>query len=223
LPNSDITATVLAEIAALLQPGAIILDTTTSAPEHAEAFAAQLQQYGVSYLEANVGGSSDQVRRHDAIAICGGELNAYEQCSELLDLLFRRKFYVGACGSASRMKLVLNLVLGLNRAVLAEGLSFAIANGLDLAPALEILRAGPAFSRVMDTKGDKMIQADFSAQARLSQHLKDVRLILTQGGRLGAKLPFTELHRQILQALEEAGYGHEDNSVVIRAFQAVSQ
>lgn len=223
LPNSDVTTTVLAEIASSLKPGTIVLDTTTSDPEHAEAFAAQLHRRGLSYLEVNVGGSSDQVRNHDAIGICAGAPESYSQCSDLLNLLFRRTFYVGVSGAASRMKLVLNLVLGLNRAILGEGLCFAMANGIDAEAAMEILRAGPAYSRVMDTKGEKMIKAEFSAQARLSQHLKDVRLILTQGGRLGAKLPFTELHRQILQALEEAGYGEEDNSAVIRAFRAASQ
>lgn len=218
LPNSQITATVLTEIAPSLHAGAIILDTTTSDPEHAEAFAAQLERAGVSYLETNVGGSSDQVRRHDAIVICGGPPKAYSDCSEFLGLLFRRSFYVGTAGAANRMKLVLNLVLGLNRAVLAEGLGFAIANGIDPRTALEILRVGPAYSRVMDTKGSKMIDADFTAQAYLAQHLKDVHLILTLGETSGAKLPFSRLHREILETLEQAGYGREDNSAIIRAF-----
>jgi 2-hydroxy-3-oxopropionate reductase len=76
------------------------------------------------------------------------------------------------------MKLVVNLVLGLNRAVLAEGLAFSRACGFDPNDALRILAAGPAYSRAMDMKGRKMLDEEFSPQARLSQHLKDVRLIL---------------------------------------------
>ena len=70
----------------------------------------------------------------------------------------------------------------------------------------------------METKGGKMIAEDFQPQARLSQHLKDVRLILDAGGRSGAQLPFSQLHREILERLEQAGYGDADNSAVIKAF-----
>ena len=60
------------------------------------------------------------------------------------------------------MKLVVNLVLGLNRAVLAEGLAFARRCGLDPEAVLEILQSGAAYSRVMDAKGRKMIDGDFA-------------------------------------------------------------
>jgi 2-hydroxy-3-oxopropionate reductase len=116
------------------------------------------------------------------------------------------------------MKLVVNLVLGLNRAVLAEGLSLARACGLDLAATLQVLRAGAAYSRVMDTKGHKMIAEEFQPQARLSQHLKDVRLILTEAERVGAVVPLSRLHRALLEEVEAGGWGEEDNSAVIRAF-----
>jgi 3-hydroxyisobutyrate dehydrogenase-like beta-hydroxyacid dehydrogenase len=118
------------------------------------------------------------------------------------------------------MKLVLNLVLGLHRAVLAEALCFASAMDLDPAAALEVLKAGPAYSRVMDTKGHKMLACDFSVEARLSQHLKDVRLILAAGARCGAHLPLSFVHRMILEQAEAAGFGPADNSAVIQAFRS---
>ena len=82
----------------------------------------------------------------------------------LFDCFARQWFYLGPWGTAARMKLVVNLVLGLNRAVLAEGLAFARACGLDPAVALGVLRAGAAYSRVMDTKGPKMVGRDFEPQ-----------------------------------------------------------
>ena len=66
---------------------------------------------------------------------------------------------MGPCGSGARMKLVSNLVLGLNRAVLAEGLAFAELLGVDASLALEVLKAGTTSSRVMDNKGPKTIAA----------------------------------------------------------------
>jgi 3-hydroxyisobutyrate dehydrogenase-like beta-hydroxyacid dehydrogenase len=70
----------------------------------------------------------------------------------------------------------------------------------------------------MDTKGPKMVAGDFTTQGKLSQHLKDVRLILSEGDRVGATLPLSALHRELLEGLEAAGLGEADNSAIIRAF-----
>ena len=112
------------------------------------------------------------------------------------------------------MKLVTNLVLGLNRAALAEGLAFAQQLDLDLTQTLDVLRRSMAYSRIMDTKGEKMITQDFTPQAKLSQHLKDVRLMLAASV---LPLPLSETHRRLLEKAEVLGYGEADNSAVIRA------
>lgn len=117
------------------------------------------------------------------------------------------------------MKLAVNLVLGLHRAVLAEGLAFAEACGLDPRQTLEILKSGPAASRVMDVKGEKMLTGDFALEARLSQHLKDVRLILDAGRAARSPLPLSTLHAELLQALVERGCGDLDNSAIRKAFE----
>jgi 3-hydroxyisobutyrate dehydrogenase-like beta-hydroxyacid dehydrogenase len=114
------------------------------------------------------------------------------------------------------MKLVTNLVLGLNRAVLAEGLALAAALKLDLSATLAIMRRGPAYSRAMDTKGDKMIRGDFTPEARLSQHLKDVRLIIEAGEAGGLPMPLSKVHRGVLEQAEASGFGGQDNSAIIR-------
>ncbi len=219
LPTSSIGAQVLAQIEPFLAPGAIVLDTTTGDPHDIAAFGARLQSLGVHYLDSTVGGSSRLVREGAAIYICGGEKAAFDACLDLFQSFGGRAFHLGPCGAGARMKLVLNLVLGLNRAVLAEGLAYAIADGIDPAAALEILQAGPAYSRAMDAKGHKMLARDYSVEARLSQHLKDVRLILQTGAQNGARLPLSTLHRQLLEQAESAGFGPSDNSAIFEIFQ----
>ena len=117
------------------------------------------------------------------------------------------------------MKLVANLALGLHRAVLAETLAFAHACEVSPTDALEVLKAGAAYSRVMDDKGQKMLNHDFTVEAKLSQHLKDVRLILAAAGKKNAKAPLSQVHRQLLERLETAGYGEMDNSAIIMAYE----
>lgn len=220
LPNSDVVESVLAQIESSLVRGQIIVDTTTGAPDRVEQTGQRLAEQGVDYLDATVGGSSQQARDGEAIIMCGGDDAAFSRCGSLFDALSRQTFHLGPCGSGSRMKLVLNLVLGLNRAVLGEGLAFAQASGIDPSVALDVLKSGPSWSRVMETKGQKMLTSDFAAQARLAQHLKDVRLINAAGTTAGAVMPLSELHERLLTELVNAGLGDLDNSAVIRAFDA---
>ncbi len=216
LPTSDVVAAVLAEMD--LRPGLLIIDTTTGDPAQTAARGAQLSERGIHYLDATVVGSSVQVRSAEALLLVGGERATFEQCSDLFSCIARQWLHVGPWGAGARLKLVVNLVLGLNRAVLAEGLAFARACGIAPAEALEVLRAGAAYSRVMDSKGRKMVEADFTCQAKLAQHLKDVRLILAEGRRTGAHLPLSGLHEQLLQSLIAAGHGDEDNAAILQAF-----
>lgn len=220
LPTSQVVADVVVSLKPELRSGQTIVDTTTGNPDDVESTAGILAQLNVDYLDATVGGSSQQARDGEAIIMCGGREDAFARCGPLFDDLATRTFHLGPVGSGSRMKLAVNLVLGLNRAVLAEGLMFAESLGLDLATTLEVLKAGPTWSRVMDTKGEKMLQADFAPQARVSQHLKDVRVILEAGSNSGARLPLSYVHQTLLEALVESGGGNLDNSAIIKAFSA---
>jgi 3-hydroxyisobutyrate dehydrogenase-like beta-hydroxyacid dehydrogenase len=219
LPHSKIGAEVIDEIAPVPESGAVVIDTTTGDPNEIQGFGERLTKQCVQYLDATIGGNSKQVLERDVIVLVGGSVEAYASCSSIFDALSRQVFHLGDCGAGARMKLVLNLVLGLNRAVLAEGLTLAAAYGFDLDRTLEILRSGPAWSRVMDLKGHKMIASEFSPDARLSQHLKDVRLILEEAARLDAAVPLSTVHRELLQQAEHAGFGERDNSAVIQAYR----
>jgi 3-hydroxyisobutyrate dehydrogenase-like beta-hydroxyacid dehydrogenase len=217
LPNSDTVRDVLAEAGDLLR-GATIIDTTTGDPAATEEVGKQLAEVGCDYLDATLTGSSAQARAGEVVVTAGGRAEVFARAEPLFSLFAARCFHVGPWGSGAQTKLVVNLVLGLNRAALAEGLAFARQCGLDLSAMLEILQSGAAYSRAMDTKGRKMIAGDFTPQAKLSQHLKDVLLILEAGSKVGAKLPLSMLHAQMLAALADRGLGDCDNSAVIRAF-----
>jgi 3-hydroxyisobutyrate dehydrogenase-like beta-hydroxyacid dehydrogenase len=223
LPDADVVAQVIGGMQSVLHGGQLIIDTTTGAPSSSAALGAKLAGQGVGFLDATIAGSSVQVRKGQAIVMVGGETVAFDSAREVLSCFGKQVFHVGPWGSGARMKLVVNLVLGLNRAVLAEGLTLANSLGLDLPSTLAILKASPAYSTVMDTKGEKMLSGDFAPQARLSQHLKDVRLILAAGAEHSARLPLSSVHRELLEWAAATGLGELDNSAVIRAFQSPPQ
>ncbi len=221
LPNSDAVRAVVAEAGELLR-GATVIDTTTGDPTATEVIGRELANVGCDYLDATLTGSSAQARAGEVVVTAGGPAEVFAKAEWLFRLFASRWFHAGTWGCGARTKLVVNLVLGLNRAALAEGLGLARRCGLDLSATLEILRSGGAYSRAMDAKGQKMIDGDFTPQAKLSQHLKDVRLILAEGEKAGATLPLSELHETLLAELVGEGFGEFDNSAVIRAFDGRS-
>ncbi|MEE2753379.1 MAG: NAD-binding protein, partial [Candidatus Latescibacterota bacterium] len=91
--------------------------------------------------------------------------------------------------------------------------------GVNLSKMLEVLKDGATYSKVMDQKGQKMISEDFATEARLSQHLKDVGLILDMGMKQNVKLPLSTLHADILRTGVDAGYADCDNSSIIKALE----
>lgn len=196
-----------------------VIDITTGDPQVTADLATLLAVRGVAYLDATISGSSQQVRDGQAVFMVGGDEAAYDSCAPVFDAIGGRRFHLGPAGSGARAKLATNLVLGLNRLALAEGLVYAGELGLDPARFLELLVETPAYSRQMDTKGPKMVSGDFEPQARLAQHAKDVQLILKTAEQMNLYLPASRLHHALLRAAIEAGDGGLDNSAIIQQIQ----
>lgn len=219
LPDSKVVKTVVEELGESLRAGMLLIDATTGDPAVAEEMAGHLAERQIGYVDATIAGSSEQARRGEAVVIIGGSETDVARAAPILESWSSRRFHVGAAGSGQRLKLVINLVLGLNRAVLAEGLNLARAAGVDPTAALEVLKATPAYSRVMDTKGAKMIAGDFSPQAKLAQHGKDVGLIRALARKHDAATPLSDVHDELLREAVRMGLGEVDNSAVIKAIE----
>ena len=194
----------------------IMLVMSTCDPDQVAALAARVMPRGIRYLDVPVSGTSDQVRRGDGVALIGGDPKIADEVADIMDALFARRFHVGKIGDGGRAKLAVNLILGLNRLAMAEGLVFAERLGLDPAAFLDVARGSASYSQVMETKGPKMGRGDFSAEGRTRQTLKDVHLMLDQAAHVGQKLAMLELHADVLEACVRAGEADMDNSVIIK-------
>ena len=221
LPTSRVGSQVIDELAEAVEPRHRFIDTTTGEPDEMEALAELLVKRGADYLEANVAGSSQLARQGEATLFLGGSDEMIDRCHPVLEAIADKRFHVGPVGAASRFKLIHNLILGLNRAALAEGLVFAESLGFEPVDALDILKHTPAVSDAMRVKGCKMPKADYDPpQARLSQHLKDVRLILRLAKEAGVSTPLSQAHDQLLENAKSLGFGESDNAAVIEAYRA---
>ena len=196
-----------------------IIDTTTGEPDKTAELAKRLAGQGVYFLDAPFSGSSQEVRDKQVVFMVGGDNGAYEKCMDIFHTFSEKVFYLGDSGNGSRAKLASNLILGLNRLALAEGLVFATKLGLEPQAFLELLKVTPAYSAAMDVKGKKMLECDFTPQARLRQHHKDVSIMLRYADDLRQELPLSKVHLEILEKAIAAGDGDLDNSAVIREIQ----
>ena len=222
LPDTDAVLQVVEGPGGILEAKnapSYIIDTTTGEPDKTAALAKRLAGRNVYFLDAPFSGSSRQVRDKEVVFMVGGEKTAYEKCMDIFKALGANVFYLGASGNGSRAKLAGNLVLGLNRLALAEGLVFAAKLGLEPRAFLELLKVTPAYSAAMDVKGKKMLEGDFTPQARLRQHHKDVSIMLKYAENSEQELPLSKVHLEILQKAIAAGDGELDNSAVIREIQ----
>ena len=194
----------------------IVLCASTCDPERIARLAQRVGKRGLRLLETPVSGASGQVARGEGVGLIGGDAEVIRAVEGVLRALFARHFHIGKIGDAGRAKLAINLILGLNRLAMAEGLVFAERLGLDPEAFLNLARSSAAYSQVMDTKGAKMIHGEFAAEGRITQHLKDVDLMLEQAQRAKQQLPLAEIHADVLQACVRQGEGDLDNSAVIK-------
>ena len=214
LPTSDIARAVIFEdgngLAAGAEQDLIVMDTTTARPEDAERTAAELKAMGIRYLDSTVSGTSTMAQAGDLVVIVGGEEADFEACREAFAGFSRAAYYMGPSGSGARTKLIINLILAGNRLAMAEGMVLGEKAGLDPNNLLEVLQDGACSSKTMIDKGPKMIDADYSQQGKVAISLKDSRLMMDMGQKLGAPTMMIQVYSQIMQAALEKGYGQKD-------------
>jgi L-threonate 2-dehydrogenase len=196
----------------------IFVVTSTCDPERLAALAQRVAPQGADLLEVPISGTSRQVAQGDGVGLVGGDRAVLERAAPVLDAFLKSRYYLGPIGNGSRAKLAVNLILGLNRAALAEGLVFAARLGLEPSVFLEVARGSAAYSQVMDVKGDLMARRDYTApQSRIDQSLKDFTLMLAHSRGAGQALPFASIYVRMLEDCIAQGEGQWDNAAILEA------
>lgn len=207
-------------LAQALRPGSTLLDVSTSRPGDIIADAQRMLERQVRLVDVCLSGSSEVIARGEALALVG-DVEADALYEHALSPFTKACYFLGGPGEGNRMKLIVNMVFGLNRLVLAEALGLARSAGYDLDSVLEILRTGETYSKCMDSKGPRMIGGAYMPPvAKLAQHAKDVSLIREIARELNAFTPVTDLHGGLLDRLVEDGFGEFDNAAIFKAFDA---
>jgi len=199
-----------------LTPGNLVISTSTCDPGRIAALAKRIASKGLRFLEVPLSGNSDQIALGNGVGLVGGNQADAVAAAPVLDVICPQRYHLGAVGAGGRAKLAVNLVGGLNRAAMAEGLAFAESMGLDPLPFLEVLKGSAAYSRTMDNRGTKMALSDFTPHAKLSQSRKDFMLMQEAAKRSGQALPLATVYLELIEGCLAHGEGELDNSAIIR-------
>ena len=191
--------------------------TSTCDPERIAQLAARIESRA-DYIEMPVSGTSAQLAAGEGVGLVGGTRSAVEAATPVLQAICPNRHYLGAVGNGGKAKLAINLVLGLNRGAIAEGLVFAEKMGLEPVAFLKVLRNSAAYSQVMDTKGPLMARREFlNPVSRVDQSHKDFSLMLDYSAALGQLLPFAQVYAELLHDCIEQGEAQWDNAAILAA------
>ncbi len=201
----------------------IVIDTSTSRPEDSIRNAEDLKARGIGFVDASLSGSSPMIREKKIVAMVGGEKADFDRVKPVLENIARAVYHLGPHGAGARTKLIVNLILGLNRLAMAEGLVLGMKSGMDMEMLLTVLKDSFAYSKAMDNRGERMIKANYDdPMSRLKQHHKDVGLMLEQGQKQGSPMLLTSVLNQVLVMAEENGQGDWDTASSVEVLRRMA-
>jgi 3-hydroxyisobutyrate dehydrogenase len=184
---------------------------TVSPAIHVEVEAAGAE-HGAHVLEAPLASSIPQAREGKLYMMLAGDQNAYRYLEPILEKLTAARHFVGKPGSAAALKALINMVMNINTAGLAEGLGLAEALGLDLKLVKEVFAQTGANSRVLETDGQDMIDREHSVFFSAGHAAKDSGIALDLAKSEHLRLPLLEASKRQYDRMVELGLGEIDKS-----------
>lgn len=192
------------------------VDMSTVDAETSRKIAAAVAAAGGRFLEAPVSGSRQPAEQGQLVIMAAGDRSLYDEVAPSLDLLGKRRLFLGEAGCAARMKLAVNLIMGGMMTALAEGLALSRAAGLEPAQLLDVLEAGAMANPMFRAKGPRMLAGDFGVAFPLRHMAKDLRLAQGMAAGAGLSLPVAGAAWESYARAQAAGDGDLDFSAVLR-------
>jgi 3-hydroxyisobutyrate dehydrogenase len=192
--------------------GKLFINCATVSPEvHVEV--EQLAgKAGAATLEACMASSITQAREGSLYLMCGGSEETFRRAEPLLKELSASLRFVGKTGEAAKVKALVNMVMNINTAGLAEGLGLGDALGLDLTMLREVFAQTGAASRVLQTDGEDMQNRDHAVFFSAAHAAKDSGIALALGEQQGLDLPLARATKQQYERMITQGLGELDKS-----------
>ena len=170
------------------------------------------EKNGAESLEGCMASSITQAREGTLYLMCGGKKSTFDKVHPILDSMSVSLRYIGESGQAAQVKALVNMVMNINTAGLAEGLGLGAALGLDLAMLQEVFAQTGANSRVLETDGEDMEARDHECYFSSAHASKDSGIALDLAAAAGISLPLAQATKAQYDRMIELGLGNLDKS-----------
>jgi 3-hydroxyisobutyrate dehydrogenase len=205
-----------------VQPGTAILEMSTISPDLSALLHQEARKHGAILMDLPVSGSTPAVNTGAVTLFAGGEQEAFDRCIPIFKSIAKRWYLMGPATAGVRMKLVANLLLGVNMEAIAEAVSLGEHLQLNRDLLLEVLPQTAVIAPAFLGKFQKIKAGDYSPQFPLYLMSKDMNLVHNAADRSGAVLPATSATKHIFEdAL--ADRGELDLSAVTTYVQTLAQ
>ena len=192
--------------------GRVFINCATITPSTHVDVEALAENAGANSLEACMASSITQARDGTLYLMCGGREEIYQQVEPLLETLSISRRYVGPAGTAAQVKALVNMVMNINTAGLAEGLGLGSALGLDLEMLQTVFSQTGANSRVLETDGEDMVIRDHETYFSSAHAAKDSGIALSLADDVGLNLPLAKATKAQYDEMIAIGKGDLDKS-----------
>jgi len=201
-----------------LKPGQIVAQSSTISAHWTKLFAQRVQATGADFLDAPFTGSKPAAEARKTVFYLGGSPGVIEKAGPILERISSARLYIGEIGSASSLKLAMNLNLALMIQALSESLTLARGEGITDEKFFDALHLNFGRSGLADLKEPKFKGKDYAPQFALKHMNKDLRLALETVGEVD--LPAAKTLKSFYDKGMDAGFGEDDFIGVIRLLEA---
>lgn len=192
--------------------GALWIDNSSIRPDVAKELAEEAVAAGLGVVDAPVSGGEQGAIDAVLSIMVGGSVDDFAKAEPILNAIGKTIVHVGPAGAGQTVKAANQLIVAVNIQALAEAVAFLEAFGVDTDAALKVLGGGLAGSKVLDQKGQKMLNRDFAPGFRLALHNKDLGIVTSAARSVGVTVPLGAAVAQLVNALVARGDGGLDHS-----------
>jgi 3-hydroxyisobutyrate dehydrogenase len=197
-------------------PQTILIESSTVSPNWIRELSDRAKAFRL--LDAPVAGSQPQAIGKELIFLVGGNRDTVAQAQPIFQAMGKSVMHLGDIGSGILMKLISNLMIGVQVATLAEALNFAQHSGLDMQQVVQALSNGSAGSPVVRVKSAQIAAQNFTPNFALHLLHKDLGYALEEAGKQNASLPTTAISREFYRMAMRQGLGDLDFAAIAQVF-----
>jgi 3-hydroxyisobutyrate dehydrogenase-like beta-hydroxyacid dehydrogenase len=225
LPSSkEVEATILGSPGLLtsLNPGAVVVDFSTSYPTSTVMLAAKLRDKGIAMLDAPMTGTPVHANAGELNLMVGGEAAVYERCLPIFRAIAKNIFHVGPTSHGNVVKIINNFLGQLANAGIAETLTLAAKYGLDIKALYDVVKVSGGYSRWFEGAVPAIAKRDFTVTFHLKLAHKDMYYVSSLGKELNVPLPMVNSLLSVMDMAKAYGLGDENTTGLIKMWERIN-